>query len=133
MRLLVVLALCAVAAVATAGRKEGRTAGRCTTAYRGCKLQAGHCKCGTQLACHNPFPYKSKHECTLDKQGRGDRCKKEPCRHKGQCVQANTNGHRSWQCQCAGTGFYGTRCGKKCPPEDKRNPLPRNYPVACIY
>ena len=47
--------------------------------------------------------------------GRGDRCKKEPCRHKGQCVQANTNGHRSWQCQCAGTGFYGTRCGKsKC-------------------
>ena len=58
-----------VCAVATAGRKEGRTAGRCTTAYRGCKLQAGHCKCGTQLACHNPFPYKSKHECTLDKQG----------------------------------------------------------------
>ncbi|KAI0218428.1 hypothetical protein LSAT2_029862 [Lamellibrachia satsuma] len=128
MKLLVILTLCAAAAVLTAGRREIR----CRTVFRGCRWETGHCKCGEAKQCNNPFPYESKHECILDAQGQGDRCKKDPCM-RGQCVQAKTNGHRSWQCQCAGSGYYGIRCENKCPPGKKQNPLPKDYPVACIY
>ncbi|CAH1778384.1 unnamed protein product [Owenia fusiformis] len=38
--------------------------------FRGCNLENHQCVCKDQLACNNPFPYKSRWECRRDKQGK---------------------------------------------------------------
>ena len=38
-----------------------------------------------------------------------DHCLNVPCEH-GVCVQVKRYGHRTWECECTSSGFYGHRC-----------------------
>ncbi|KAK2155167.1 hypothetical protein LSH36_247g03025 [Paralvinella palmiformis] len=105
----------------------------CTTVYKGCKLQAGDCVCESTTACINPYPYINEHQCEKDISGTLDKCRKDPCLH-GQCVQVKKDdGYRKWECSCSGSGYFGRRCDKECPPLKKDDPIPENYPTDCIY
>lgn len=42
-----------------------------------------------------------------------DICSRDPCFNKGVCTQISQS--PGYRCKCEGTGFWGTRCQRKCP------------------
>jgi len=126
---LVISVLCFAGAVSITGSESLDSP--CSTTFKGCSIDKGVCVCEETIDCTNPYPYKDLHECKKDMKGELDKCRREPCTN-GQCVQVKLDQSRRWECFCAGSGFYGKKCEKKCPPFD-REKLPYDYPSDCVY
>lgn len=68
----------------------------------------------------------------LDIKGRtGDTCSSmsSPCLHNGVCIQVTQA--PGYRCRCDGTGFWGSRCQRKCPGKEETYLLTR-FPYECV-
>ncbi|XP_064636913.1 uncharacterized protein LOC135493478 [Lineus longissimus] len=120
--------------VVTTARHHHSGRKSCERRFRGCSVAARQCVCGTAVDCHNPFPYKSRHECQADITGGLDKCQHVDC-GKGMCLQSKRYSRRKAICDCWGTGSWGKRCEYECPPVKSyigENGVMDNYPEQCL-
>lgn len=123
-------------------------------AQHGCRIDNGACSCS--YGCKSEYRYATLRECTdalkvvfdyflcnfveypqykwvhyvVHVKGRSnDLCSREPCQHRGVCIQiTQAPGYR---CRCEGTGYWGNRCQRKCP-NTEESLMMGQYPYECI-